>query len=346
MVNTKHFVLIYLVIIATFLAGCSSTNEMELEKSNLRRQIAFQQHLQNLNSQNEQLKKSLTESSTLNRENGELLNNSLLKENPPKLDQTLKEYKQVSQKTQMTLDSIKRSIEDDTEKNAALLKMLEEFSPQNYEQQTSLDQMETALESGKKQERGRDNVHIGISPQQMSGSANITSKDENKDINYNYSGTMSGAYFTYVGENNAAFGLKYMTLSGKLEPEEDQLDHDYYKVEGYMGFISVGYRIPAFKTFNVIPELVYGVGENLYLLCKSGSCSKDDYLKSNITAVGMEIPFYHQLSVAFSWGFKLTGYRITSDSADDYKNDSKTRTFDLKTEATYAGIGLMAGLAW
>jgi uncharacterized protein YcfL len=98
MIKSMHLVLIVLIILATVLVGCSSTNDIEIEKSNLRRQMAMQKQLQDLNSQNEQLKKSLTESSTLNRENGELLNNSLLKENTPELDQILREYRQVNQK--------------------------------------------------------------------------------------------------------------------------------------------------------------------------------------------------------------------------------------------------------
>ncbi|MCG8338796.1 MAG: hypothetical protein MJE63_30175 [Proteobacteria bacterium] len=345
MVKFRFVVLSSFLLSVALLSGCSNTREIELDKSNLRRQISIQKHLQSLNSQNEQLKKSLTESSTANTENGELLNKSLMKENTPELQQLLKEYKQINQKTQLSLDSIKRSIDDDTEKNAYLLEMLDGFSPQDDEQEMRLDKMETALGAEKKKKRYADNVHIGISPQHMLGKANWVDEDNDVDVDFEYSGTTSGAYFTYAGDNNLTIGVKYMTLNGELTPEQDIAGIDHYKVDSYLGLVSLGFRINAFETFNIMPEFVYGVGESNFADCTKSACDSDKYYKTTTTAVGMELPFYHQLSVAFSWGFKLTGYKVTSDGADRVVNSNET-SMDIKTETTYAGLGLMAGLAW
>lgn len=345
MVKSHFITFLSFLLFASFLIGCSTSREIELDKSNLQRQMAIQKHLQSLNNQNEQLKKSLTDSSTLNNENGELLNKSLVTENTPELQQLLKEYKQVNQKTQLTLDSIKRSIDDDTEKNAYLLEMLDGFSPQDDEQELRLDKMEIALGAEKKKKRYADNVHIGISPQHMMGNANWVVEENDSEIDFEYNGTTSGAYFTYAGDNNLAIGIKYMTLSGELKPDQDISGIDHFKVDGYLGLVSLGLRINAFETFNIIPEFVYGVGESNYADCTKSTCDKDKYYKINTTAVGMELPFYHQLSVAFSWGFKLTGYKVTSDGADRVENSSDS-SMNIKTETTYAGLGFMAGLAW
>ncbi len=341
----RYIAFLLFLLFAASLVGCSTTREIELDKSNLQRQMAMQKHLQSLNNQNEQLKKSLTESSSLNSENGELLNKSLMTENTPELQQLLNEYKQVTQKTQLTLDSIKRSIDDDTEKNAYLLEMLDGFSPQDDEQEIRLDNMETALGAEKKKKRYADNIHIGISPQHMVGSSTFIADNTDEESTYEFSGTASGAYFTYAGDNNAAIGVRYMTLTGNMEPEKEISGIDHLTVDGYLGMVSLGFRINV-GMFNIIPEITYGIGENTYGICETSSCSKDDYYKTNIAAYGMEIPFYHQLSVAFSWGFKLTGYKISSSESEKYLNGSKVDDDGFKTDATYAGLGLMAGLAW
>lgn len=346
-VKSNVLVATILVFFSTVLIGCSSSSDVEVPRNNMRKQLALQRHLKKLNDQNEKLAKTINQSSVINLETANTLDNSTVNpQNSKKISDLLEEYKRINIKTQNALDSFERSIKDDTQKNNEIDRLLDGFAVQCDQQQNQLNKIEDRISTNPVPIRKGDHVHIGISSQYVQGSGNIESTDLNSNENYDYNGMSGTAYFTYIGDYNKSFGIKITALSGDLKPRDEAENGNYFKSFSRIGLLTFGFRIPYFEMFNVAPEFALGVGDNTLTFCDSDSCDSDNYYKSNIQVLGFEIPFFLQSESAFSLGFKLSIYRILSDSADYYVEGKSEDSFDLETDVTIAGAGVMIGFAW
>ena len=346
--NTTRISLYFgMAVLMLVFAGCSSQTDVEVPESNMRRQMAIQRHLNKLNQQNEKIQKTINEAAVLNMETADSIESiKISEEQELELRNLLSEYKQVNAKTQQALDSFNAALADDTEKNADIERMLDGFAVQCEQQQSQLDDITNKLGEEKEAEWRGDNIHIGIASQLLAGNSNISNQENDSEGDYAFDGTTGTAYVTYVGDYNTSVGLKYMILSGDLTPDEGGENGAYLDYEARMSFFSIAYRIPSVKTFNIVPGVLLGIGESKFRNCDESSCTSDTYYKSTTRAVGFELPFYHQLRSAFSWGLKFSVYRFMSSSTDYIVDGEKEDSLDIDTEITFAGLGLMLGFAW
>ncbi len=343
MINRQiGFVILVLFGLGVF-AGCTTQKAtVNVPRENMRKQMALQRHMQKLNRQNAKLQKILKESSIINIETADALDQTPVNEEQiPELNRMLQEYVLINRQTQAALDSFEKTIEDDIQKNRYIDEQLDGFAIECRQQKDRLGRIRDGMSESESDQWISDNVHIGISSQMFQGNGTIASTETI------FEGMTSTAYFTYVGAYDTSIGLKYMILDGKLADREasgfsgdDFFDHDLV-----MSFFSLGFRIPTVETFNIVPELLYGAGKGK--LCEGNSnCSEDTYVKSDFRALGIEIPFYHHLSSVFSWGFKFSGYRYEADRREFVVDGSTVATVHDPSMMTMFGAGVMIGLAW
>ena len=335
------FILIMILGLGLF-GACTTQKTVDVPRENMRKQMALQRHLRKLNSENDKLLKILKKSSVLNIETAESMDQTAINEGTTsKLNEALQAYMIVNKDTQIALDAFEKAIKDDSEKNDYIDSQLDGFSVECRSQQDRLGKIRDGMYEQATDQWISDNVHVGISSQMFQGGGSFGADE------LLFSGLSKTAYFTYVGAYDTSIGFKYMTIDGRIESKDSaDDDSDYTANESTIGLFSLGFRIPTVDTFNIIPELLYGMGNGKFRSCTSSGCNDDLYLKSEIRVVGFEIPFYHNLSSFFSWGFKFSGYRIEADRYDIIYDDSNLGTVHTGIMETFLGAGLMVGLAW
>jgi len=318
----------------------------------MRKQMALQRYLLKLKQENEKLQKALKESAVINIETGDVLENNFVnKDNIPELNQILQQYKRVNIETQNALISFEKTVKDDSTKISEIDRMLDGIAIECKQQQDRIDRArELMYEKG--DEFTYDNIHIGISSGYMKG----TLKDLAPDYEFSYQGHSSSAYLLLVSNYHTAIGYRYAVSQGRLDSEDlkDDLSTGtdpwkYANQEMSLHIFSLGYRIYGIETFNIVPQLQYGVGHAKLSSCYESGCDDTTYIDYNINMAGIEIPFYHQLSSAFSWGFRVAVNRTNFDKYKTYiDGEEQDSDEEEKSNASIetASLGLMMGFAW
>lgn len=344
--------LIPTILIGFLLVGCSTQRRVNVPRSNMRRQMALQRHLRKLNLQNQKLQRVLREASVMNIETGEAIEQSEVDEfNSARLNQMLKQYKRVNLDTQLALDSFQQAIAYDREKNSKIDQMLNGFASECSEQDQKVDDIRDVLYGRPpQQQRVSDRFHLGIASQYLVGSYDSESSESD------YQGGTGEAYFTYVTPYNATVGFKTMGIiaNSAVENADSTMDilgytdniRYYTQQKVVSALLTLGFRISAVETFNILPEFVAGIGESEAVFCVDEECDTDRVYKSDISIVGFEIPFYHNLTSTFSWGFKFSAYRLSGSEIEMVIDGESQGSFEQEWSMVLTGAGLMIGAAW
>ncbi len=352
MKRQSYLVLAAFCITLLIYSGCSTSQDVNVPKSNMRKQMAFQRHLQKLNIENEKLQKSLKESSVINIETGEVLENNFVnKDNIPELNRILQQYKLANMETQNALAAFGKTIKEDSDKNSELDQMLDGFAIECKQQKDRVDRARELLQE-KGDEWTYDNLHIGISAGYLQGTLTDLYADTAYDYDFSYTGSSASAYIHLVGNYHTAIGYQYAVSQGRLD-SDDLKDYastwKHAKTEMNLHIFSVGYRIYGIKVFNIVPQLQYGVGDAKLIHCFDSGCNDDDTnITFDVNIIGLDIPFYHQLSSAFSWGFKISANRVNFTKYLEYVEGEEQDSEDDESNASMetASLGLMIGFAW
>lgn len=350
--NQSPWGIILTFCLALFIyGGCTTMQDVNVPKSNMRKQMALQRHLSKLNKENEKLQKVLKESSVINVETGDVLeNNFVTNENIPEINRLLQQFKRVNLETQNALNAFDKTVKDDAAKNTEINQMLDGIAIECKQQQDRIDRARELLDEGEDEWR-YDNIHIGILADYHTGTLNFL--DSGVDYDLEYLGNAASAYIQIVGNYHTAIGYRYTVLNGRADSDEYKKrisDWEYAKVELYLHTFSLGYRLYGIKTFNIIPQIKLGVGEAKTISCfESGGCDDSDTNTTyDVNLVGFELPFYHQLSSAFSWGFNIAYNKIDFNTYKVYVNGDEQDLDDDESDSYLetASVGIMLGFAW
>ncbi len=268
MTKRSRIILFSIFICLSLLIGCTSTRSTDLSRTNLKRKIALKKHLDKLNRENEQLLQLLNSASLVNIETYQVLDSEFVtKENIPEFNRILRRYKAINLDTQVAIDSLVNTVNADTQKNQTIDKMLDGIVPKNSEQQVRKDRIRTLMygTTEKSSEWVYDQFHVGISAQGIAGS--VSSKYGSSEEEFDYQGVSGTTYFTYVGEYNTLVGFQYAVFRGEITPKDDDSESKSDEIEilmSTMSTLSLGYRISSIKAFNILPQVVFGMGKTKF----------------------------------------------------------------------------------
>lgn len=348
--NKKTWLILF-VLIAGFilLGGCSSTEPAQSSRTNLKRKIQLKKHLNRLNKENQQLLQMLRDASLVNIETYQVLDSDFVtKERMPEFNKALERYKAISLDTQIALDTLENELRSDTQKNDTIVKLLDGIVPDNPDQQERKNRLTAFMQKGADQQAfaNYDRVHIGIAAQGVRG--NAVAKYNSIDSKGIYQGAGSSLYFTYVGEYNTLVSFQHSVFVAQEVDDESSSANGSQKdfIQSTINTMSIGGRVESIHSFNVLPQIVFGMGKTKFYSCESADCTPKDYGITDSRVIGFELPIYHQLSSVFSWGLKLSALNITSEDIHYYVNDRKSEVFEGSSSVLLGGLGLMIGAAW
>ncbi|MCP4752071.1 MAG: hypothetical protein GY866_14340 [Proteobacteria bacterium] len=345
----------------SILGGCSTTEQESEWLINSRRQIELKNHLRRLNRENEKMREALTKSLDLNHSTGKDFRENVVEtRNLIQAEDMIERYKLESLDIQKELNSMAARMENDMEKNISIEAKMNELTVQCRNQGKKLGDMKGVRYGSDMDDK--INVQIGIK-----GSGVLWYLGEGEEET-EYSGKSAEFYLVYVGDNNLSIGLRYLKMIGDKKDTTDDTANTDFQIDlsdpnlsilglltaGFTGFnrytadigiVSLGFRIKEIETFNVVPNLLYGIGKNNEYYCDGSNCISEFYLERDIVLKGIEIPFYYNFDSSFSIGFHISRYTITSSKSKLVLNE-ETRDFDEDHEITIGALGIMVGFGW